>query len=52
MEDLPQGFIIEKLSYLGAYLVSIIEFMSDCQQIKKSVLFIINKYILNLFWEN
>ena len=59
MEDLPQEFFIGdsaiNVEFLnnrtgeitaGAYLVSITEIVSDCQQIGTGALFIINNYIL------
>ena len=65
MEDLPQTFFIENSSInveflnnktgeitAGAYLVSITEIVSDCQQIGTQALLIINNYILGLFWGN
>ena len=65
MEDLPQEFFIETLSInveflnirigeitAGAYLVSITEIVSDCQQIDTGPLLIINNYILGLLWGN
>ena len=65
MEDLPQEFFIENLSInveflnirigeitAGAYLVSISEIVSDCQQIGTGALLIISNYILGLLWGN
>ena len=65
MKDLPQEFFIENSSInvqflnirtgeitAGAYLVSITEIVSDCQQIGTGALLIINKYILGLLWGN
>ena len=65
MEDLPQEFFIETLSInveflnirigeitAGAYLLSITEIVSDCQQIDTGPLLIINNYILGLLWGN
>ena len=64
IEDLPQEFYIENsvinVEFLnnrtgeitaGAYLVSITEIVSDCQQIGTGALLIINSYILGLLWE-
>ena len=58
MEDLPHEFLIENSSInaeflnnrtgeitAGGYLVSITEIMSDCQQIDRGALLIINNYI-------
>ena len=65
MEDLPQEFYTEnsaiKVKFLnnrtgeitaGAYLVSITEIVSDCQQIGTGALLFINNYILGLLWGN
>ena len=63
MENLPQEFFIENLPInveflnirigeitAGAYLVSITEIVSDCQQIGPVALLIINNNILGLLW--
>ena len=63
MVDLPQKLFIENSSInvqflnirkgeitAGAYLVSITEIVSDCQQIGTGALLIINNYILGLLW--
>ena len=65
MEDLPQEFFIENSSInveffnkrtgeitAGAYLVSITETVSDCQELGTRALLIINNYILGLLWGN
>ena len=65
MVDLPQEFFIENLlinvEFLNirtgeitarAYLVSITEIVSDCQQIGTGALLIINNYVLGLLWGN
>ena len=65
MEDMPQEFFIENSSInveflnirtgeiiAGAYLVSITEIVSDCQQIGTGALLIINNYILGLLCGN
>ena len=65
MEDLPQEFFIKNSSInievlnirtgeitAGAYLVSITEIVSDCQQIGTGARLIINNYILGVLWEN
>ena len=61
MEDLPQEFFIENSAInveflnnrtgektVGAYLVSITEIVSDCQQIGTGTQLIISNYILGL----
>ena len=65
MEDLYKEFYIENLSInvkflnirtgeitAGAYLLSITEIVSDCQQIGTGTLLIINNCILGLLWGN
>ena len=65
MEDLPQEFFIENSSInveflnirtgeitAGAYLASITEIVSNCQQIGTGALLIINNYILGLLCGN
>ena len=65
MADLPQESYTEnsaiKVKFLnnrtgeitaGAYLVSITEIVSDCQQIGTGALLFINNYILGLLWGN
>ena len=63
MEDLSDEFFTENSSInveflnnragkitAGAYLMSITEILSDCQQIETKALLIINNYILGLLW--
>ena len=65
MEDLSQEFFIENLSInvefvnnkteqitAGSYLVSVIEIVSDCQQLGTGALLIINDHILGILWGN
>ena len=65
MEDLTQEIFIENSSInvefinirtggitAGAYLVTISEIVSDCQQTSTGGLLIINNYILGLLWGN